>query len=111
MADRSTGSTVSAAVGHTEVGRLLAEAEAAIAARDWAAATTLLTIVLRHEPGHAEATARLALVRSHTSRTSAPVRGATAGELNLSRGALVGLAILIVVCAAAAMALGVWAGS
>ena len=104
-------STELAALTHTEIGRLLTAAEAAIAAKDWPAASALLTTVLGYEPTHAEATARLQFVRAQASGRPSRIHGGTHDEIHIGRGAVIGLVLLVVLGAAGAMALGVWAGS
>jgi hypothetical protein len=110
VTQKSTGATQTA-LTHTEIGRLLKAAEAAIAAKDWPAASALLTSVLGYEPDHAEAKARLQFVRTHATRPPSRVHGGPHEEIKLGRGVVIGLGLLVVAGAAAALALGIWAGS
>ena len=82
-----------------------------ISAEDWPAASALLTSVLGYEPDHAEAKARLQFARTHATRRPSRVHGGTHNEIELGRGVAIELGLFVVVGAAAALALGIWAGS
>jgi len=110
VTDKPIGST-EAALTHTEIGRLLKAAEAAVSAKDWPAASALLTSVLGYEPDHAEAKARLQFVHTHATRRPSRVHGGPHKEIEIGRGVVIGLGLFVVVGAAAALALGIWAGS
>ena len=95
----------------TEIGRWLADAEAAVAARDWSVAADRLRSVLALDPSHSEAAARLVLVREQAARQVRPMIGEAPAGVRVSRGAAFGICLVIIAGAAASMALGLWAGS
>jgi Flp pilus assembly protein TadD len=105
VSDSTQATDGSAAERHNQTTRLLADAQAAIAAGEWARAAEHLHEALAIVPGHAEATARLALVRERAGR-----QPADAGhETPLVVWVL--LVIGVVLGALAAIAAGVWVAS